>query len=226
MQNNPYSTPQVHAANATDLVAVNKVLRNTYMLLGMTILFSAVVAGGAIAMNAPHMNFILMLVLFYGLLFAIHKTQNSPIALLLTFVFTGVLGYSMGTVFNMVLSLPGGASVITTALGGTAVTFFALSAYAITTKKDFSFLSGFMVVGFVVLLVGMIANIFLQMPLISLAMSAGFILFSSAAILYQTGEIVNGGERNYILATITLYVSIYNILMSLIHLLLAFGGDD
>lgn len=218
-----YTTP-VQATQ--DAVAVNKVLRNTYMLLGMTILFSAVVAGAAIAMNAPPMNWILMLVLFYGLLFAIHKTQDSAAGLGLTFVFTGVLGYTMGTVFNLVLNIPGGGSVIMMALGGTALTFFSLSAYAITTKKDFSFLSGFLMAGFVVLLVSIIANIFLQLPILGLAISAGFILFSSAVILFETGQIINGGQRNYIMATISIYVALYNILMSLIHILMAFGGDD
>ncbi len=113
-----------------------------------------------------------------------------------------------------------------TALGMTGLTFFGLSAYAITSKKDFSFLSGFMMVGFFVLLTGVIANLFLQLPMLSLAISAGFVLFSSAIILWQTGQIVNGGERNYISATVTLYVSIYNLFMSLLSLLLAFTGDD
>lgn len=224
MQNNPYAAPQ--SRSVQDVLAVNKVLRNTYLLLGMTLAFSAITCGIAMAMNAAPLNWIIMLVGFYGLLFGIHKTQNSPMGLVLTFALTGLLGYTLGPVFNMLLSIPGGDQLILTALGGTALTFFTLSAYALISKKDFSFLSGFMVVGFVVLVVGMIANIFLQMPMLSLAMSAGFILFSSAAILYQTGAIVNGGERNYILATVTLYVSIYNIFVSLLHILMAFSGDD
>ncbi len=224
MQNNPYAAPQ--SRSVQDVLAVNKVLRNTYMLLGMTLAFSAVTCGVAMAVNAPPLNGIIMLVAFYGILFGIHKTQNSPMGLVLTFALTGLLGFTLGPIFNYLLAIPGGDQIVMTALGGTALTFFSLSAYALISKKDFSFLSGFMMVGFVVLIVGMIANIFLQMPIINLAMSAGFILFSSAAILYQTGSIVNGGERNYILATVTLYVSIYNILISLLNLLMAFSGDD
>lgn len=224
MQNNPYSAPTV--ASAQDVLAVNKVLRNTYMLLGLTIVFSAITAGVAMATNAPPMPPLLMIVLFYGLLFAIHKTQNSVWGLVLTFALTGTLGYTLGPIFNVLLQIPNGDSIVTTALGGTGFIFFALSAYALVSKKDFSFLSGFMMVGFFVLVGGMIANFFLSIPMLSLAISAGFILFSSAAILMQTGQIINGGERNYVLATVTLYVSIYNILVSLLHILMAFSGDD
>ncbi len=224
MQNNPYAAPQ--SRSVQDVLAVNKVLRNTYLLLGMTLAFSAVTCGVAMAMNAQPLNPWIMIIAFYGILFGIHKTQNSPMGLVLTFALTGMLGYTLGPVFNMLLSIPGGNQIIMLALGGTAVTFFTLSAYALISKKDFSFLSGFMVVGFVVLLIGVIANLLLNLPMLSLALSGGFILFSSAAILMQTGAIVNGGERNYILATVTLYVSIYNILVSLLHILMAFAGDD
>lgn len=224
MQTNPYETPTV--ASAQDVLAVNKVLRNTYMLLGMTIIFSAMTAGIAMVTNAPPMHFLLMIGLFYGLLFAIHKTQNSVWGLVFTFALTGTLGYTLGPIFNSLLQIPNGNSIITTALGGTGFIFFALSGYALVSKKDFSFLSGFMLVGFFVLIAGVVANLFLNIPMLSLAISAGFILFSSAAILMQTGQIINGGERNYVLATVTLYVSIYNILVSLLHILTAFSGDD
>ncbi|MDX1694261.1 MAG: Bax inhibitor-1/YccA family protein [Ketobacteraceae bacterium] len=224
MQNNPYAAPQTRPVQ--DVQAVNKVLRNTYLLLGMTLAFSAVTCGIAMATNVGPMNIFVLLIGFYGLLFGIHKTQNSPMGLVLTFALTGFMGFTLGPIFNTLLAIPGGGQVIMLALGGTAVTFFTLSAYALISKKDFSFLSGFLVVGFVVLVVGMIANYFLQLPMLSLAMSAGFILFSSAAILMQTGAIINGGERNYVLATVTLYVSIYNIFMSLLHILMAFSGDD
>lgn len=224
MQNNPYATPQTRTAK--DVLAVNKVLRNTYMLLGMTLAFSAITCGLAMATNAAPLNPWVMIIGFYAILFGIHKTQNSPMGLVLTFALTGMLGYTLGPVFNMLLSIPGGDQIVMLALGGTAVTFFTLSAYALMSKKDFSFLSGFMVVGFVVLLIGVIANLFLSLPVLSLALSAGFILFSSAAILMQTGAIINGGERNYILATVTLYVSIYNILVSLLHILTALAGDE
>lgn len=224
MQNNPYAAPQTRSAQ--DVLAVNKVLRNTYLLLGMTLAFSAMTCGIAMAANAAPLNPWVMIIGFYAILFGIHKTQNSPMGLVLTFALTGMLGYTLGPVFNMLLSIPGGDQIVMLALGGTAVTFFTLSAYALASKKDFSFLSGFMVVGFVVLLIGIVANLFLNLPVLSLALSAGFILFSSAAILMQTGAIINGGERNYILATVTLYVSIYNILVSLLHILMSLTGDE
>ncbi|PCJ47200.1 MAG: BAX inhibitor protein [Moraxellaceae bacterium] len=224
MQNNPYAAPQV--SSQQDSVAINKVLRNTYMLLGLTIIFSAIVAGVAMAMEAPRLNFIVMIVGFYGLLFAIHKTQNSSMGLVFTFALTGFLGYSLGPIFNMVLSIPGGSNTITMALSMTGLTFLSLSAYAVISKKDFSFLSGFLMTGFIVIVVAFVANLFLQIPILSLAISGFMVLFSSAAILWQTGQIINGGERNYISATVTLYVSIYNILLSLIHILTAFSGDD
>ena len=126
----------------------------------------------------------------------------------------------------MYMATSNGSQLVMTALGGTAAIFVGLSAYALVSRKDFSFLGGFMMAGFVVLLVAMVANIFLQIPALHLAMSAGFMLFSSAAILMQTGAIVNGGERNYILATVTLYVSLYNIFISLLNLLTAFSGDE
>ena len=224
MQNNPYAAP--HIARQQDSVAVNKVLRNTYMLLGLTIVFSAIVAGVAMVMNAPYPNFIVLLVGFYGLLFAIHKTKDSSMGLVLTFVFTGFLGYTLGPIFNMVLNIPGGGNIIPMALGMTGMTFLGLSAYVLVSKKDFSYLSGFLSAGFWIIIVAVIANLFMQIPILSLAISGFFVLFSSAAILWQTSQIINGGERNYILATVSLYVSIYNILLSLIHILTAFSGDD
>jgi len=224
MHNSPYTSPQV--SETQNSVAINSVLRNTYMLLGLTIVFSAMVAGFAMATNAPYPNLIVMLVGFYGLLYAINKTKNSGWGLALTFVFTGFLGYTLGPIFNMLLSIPGGSNIMTMALGMTGLTFLSLSAYAVISQKDFSFLSGFLMAGFWVIVVSFVANLFLQMPILSLAISGFFVLFSSAMILWQTGQIVNGGERNYIMATVCLYVSIYNLLISLISILMAFSGDD
>ena len=205
----------------------NKVLRNTYSLLAMTLAFAAVVAGGAMALNLPHPGMIITLVGFYGLLFWVHKAANSSTGLIAVFALTGFMGYTLGPILNMVIGA-GGGEIVMTALGGTALTFFGVSAYALTTKRDLSFLNGMMMAGFWVLVVSMIANIFLQLPALSLAVSAMFILFSSGAILLQTQAIVKGGETNYILATVTLFVSIYNIFISLIQILmsLAGGGDD
>jgi modulator of FtsH protease len=214
-----------YQSESTSVLQTNKVLRSTYTLLAMTLAFAAVVAGAAMALNLPHPGLIITLVGFYGLLFLVHKTANSSTGLLSVFAFTGFLGYTLGPILNMVIG-NGGGEIVMTALGGTALTFFGVSAYALTTKRDLSFLNGMMMAGFWVLIVAVIANMFLQIPALSLAISSIFILFSSGAILLQTQAIVKGGETNYILATGTLFVSIYNIFLSLIHLLTAFGGND
>jgi modulator of FtsH protease len=214
------------APSRESTLEINKVLRNTYSLLSMTLLFSAGVAYASMALNLPHPGLIIMLVGFYGLMFAIHKFQNSSIGLVLTFVFTGFLGYTLGPILNMYLQLNNGGQVITSALGLTGFTFLGLSAYALTTRKDFNFLSNFITAGIFVLIGTMVLGFFVNIPGLQLALSAGFVLFSSAIILYQTGQLVNGGERNYILATVTLYVSIYNLFLSLLHILGVFSGDD
>ena len=219
------NTRMASQSTQTSVLQTNKVLRSTYSLLAMTLTFAAVVAGLAMALNLPHPGLIITLVGFYGLLFWVHKSTNSSTGLIAVFAFTGFLGYTLGPIFNMVIGA-GGSEIVMTALGGTALTFFGVSAYALTTKRDLSFLNGMMMAGFWVLIVAVIANIFLQMPALSLAISAMFILFSSGAILLQTQAIVRGGETNYILATVTLFVSIYNILLSLINILMAFSGNN
>ena len=205
---------------------VSKLFRNTYSLLAMTLAFSALVAFGSMSFNLPHPGIIITLVGFYGLLFLTTKLRNSAWGLVSTFAFTGFLGYTLGPILNMYLSLPNGGSLVAMALGMTALVFFSLSAYAILTRKDFSFLSGFIMAGFVVLLCAVVASFFIQISGLQLAISAGFVLFSSAVILYQTSAIIHGGEDNYIMATITLFVSIYNLFLSLLQLLGIFGGDD
>lgn len=219
------NNPTVHTSRSSAAsMETNKVLRNTYTLLGMTLAWSAAVAGISMALNLPHPGLILMLVGFYGLLFLTHKTANSSAGLLSVFALTGFMGYTLGPLVNYAIGT-GGSEIVMMALGGTALIFFSLSAYILTTKKDMSFLGGMMVAGFVVIVVGFIANIFLQLPALSLALSAIFILFSAGAILMQTSAIVNGGERNYILATVTLFVSLYNIFVSLLNILMAFGRE-
>ena len=209
------------------VLQTNKVLRNTYMLLGLTLAFSALTAFLSASMGLPHPGFIITLIGFYGLLFLVHKTANSAMGLVSVFALTGFMGYTLGPVLGMISAIgPAGDQIIMTALGGTALIFFALSAYVLTTKKDMSFLGGMMMALFVVLIVAFIANIFLNMPALQLTLSALFILFSAGAILMQTSAIIHGGERNYVLATVTLYVSIYNIFISLIQILLAFAGGD
>ncbi|KGE79052.1 BAX inhibitor (BI)-1/YccA family protein [Halomonas sp. ND22Bw] len=201
-------------------VSANKVLRNTYGLLAMTLLFSAVTAGAAMALGVQQMNIFVFFIGAYGLMFLVHKTANSAMGLLATFAFTGFMGFTLGPILSAYLTLPNGAQLIMTALGLTGLTFFGLSAVALVTRKDFSFLANFLMAGAIVLVLAMVAGLIFQIPALSLMVSAGFVLFASAAILYQTSEIVHrAGETNYILATITLYVSIYNLFVSLLSLL-------
>lgn len=206
-------------------LATNRVLRNTYFLLSITLVWSALVAGASMAMNLPYPGIIITLVAFYGLLFLTEKNRNNSLGLVFTFLLTGFLGYSLGPILNSYVSA-GLGWAIAPALGATALTFMACSAYALTTKRDLSFLGGMMMAGFVILIVGTIANIFLQMPMISVALSGMFALFSTAAILLTTQSIIRGGETNYISATVTLYVSIYNLFLSLLQLLGLFGSND
>lgn len=223
MAEHPVSS--LRSAPRTAAIEINSVLRNTYLLLGMTLAFSAVVAGVSMALNLPHPGFIPWLIGFFGLLFIVHKTANSSWGLLSVFAFTGFLGYGLGPILNMYLSLPNGGALVSSALGATAFAFVGLSAYALITRKDFSFLSGFLMVGFFVLMGAVLLGLFFDLSGFQVAISAGFVLFASAAILWQTSAIIHGGETNYILATVTLYVSIYNLLLSLLHIFGAFGDD-
>ncbi|MGA2655194.1 MAG: Bax inhibitor-1/YccA family protein [Gammaproteobacteria bacterium] len=214
-------------AQSSDALAVNRVLRNTYMLLSATLLFSALVAGFAMATNAPYPGIILTLVGVYGLMFLTYRLRNSAWGLVSTFAFTGFLGYTLGPILNMVTSsYANGSQIIMMALGGTGLIFLGLSAYVLTTRKDFSFMTGFMVVGTLVALVLMVLGFFFHAPGFQLAISGVFMLLSSGWILWQTSAIIHGGERNYILATIGLYVQIYNLFISLIQILSAFNGRE
>lgn len=212
-------------ASAGSALEINKVLRNTYSLLAMTLAFSAVVAGVAMTLNVPHPGLIISLVGIYGLMFLVHKTAESSAGILSIFAFTGFLGYTIGPMLNRVIG-NGGGELVMIAMGGTALIFFSLSAYVLTTKKDMSFMGGMMSALVVVALVAMIASWFLHIPALSLAVSALFMLLSSGMILMQTSAIIQGGERNYILATVTLFVAIYNLFTSLLHILTSLGGDD
>lgn len=208
----------VSSTRESSLISTNKVLRNTYFLLGLTLTFSAITATASTVFALPSPGLILMLVGFYGLMFLTHKLANSPAGILAAFAFTGFLGYCLGPILNSFLSA-GMGDVIALALGGTALVFFCCSAYVLTTRKDMSFLGGMMMAGFVVLLVAVVANLFLQIPALHLAISAMFILFSAGAILWETSNIIHGGETNYIRATVSLYVSLYNIFISLLSIL-------
>ncbi|MCI7353781.1 MAG: Bax inhibitor-1 family protein [[Actinobacillus] rossii] len=210
---------------STSLLQTHKVLRNTYFLLALTLTFSAVVAYISMSLGLPRPGIIVTLVGFYGLLFLTNSLANSGAGIIATFAFTGFLGYTVGPILNMYIGA-GLSDLVVLALGATAAVFFACSAYVLTTKKDMSFLSGMMFTLFIVLLVGMIANIFLQIPALQVAMSGLFVIFASAAILFETSNIIHGGETNYIRATVSLFVSIYNLFISLLNLLTLFSRDE
>lgn len=209
------------------VLSTNKVLRNTYLLLSLTFLFSAFTAYFAMVSGARPMPILLMIVGVYGLMFLTQALRNSVWGLVSVFAFTGFLGYTLGPILNYYMtSFANGPQLVATALGGTGMIFFALSGYALTTKKDFSFLGGFLFIGTMVAVLAMIAGIFFQIPALQLAISAAFILISSGLILFQTSEIIHGGETNYITATVGLFVSIYNLFVSLLNILSAFSGRD
>ncbi|MDD7568455.1 MAG: Bax inhibitor-1 family protein [[Actinobacillus] rossii] len=210
---------------SASLLQTHKVLRNTYFLLALTLTFSAVVAYISMSLGLPRPGIIVTLVGFYGLLFLTNSLANSGAGIIATFAFTGFLGYTVGPILNMYIGA-GLSDLVVLALGATAAVFFACSAYVLTTKKDMSFLSGMMFTLFIVLLVGMIANIFLQIPALQVAMSGLFVIFASAAILFETSNIIHGGETNYIRATVSLFVSIYNLFISLLNLLTIFSRDE
>ncbi len=211
---------------ASSAVSTNKVLRDTYRLLSMTLLFSAFTAGVSYFLRLPHMVGMVCSIAAMGLLwFVLPKVANSSKGILCVFAVTGLLGFGLGPMLNHYLATSNGTALVGTALGGTGVIFMALSAYALITKKDFSFLGGFLFVGFMVVLLAAVANIFLAMPAMSIMISAAIILLMSGFILYDTSRIVNGGETNYIMATVGLFLSLYNIFQSLL-MLLGMGGDD
>ncbi len=204
---------------------VQRVLRNTYALLAMTLIFSAAVASLAVTMKWPAPGLVLTLVAYFGLLFAVHKLQNSAWALPVVFALTGFMGYSLGPILSHYLAVPGGAQTISLALGSTGVTFLALSAYVLITRKDFSFMGGFLFMGMVVALIAGLAAMFLDIPALGLAVSGMVALLSAGLILFETSQIVQGGERNYVLATVSLFVSVFNLFTSLLALF-GFGGSN
>ncbi|NOT86453.1 MAG: Bax inhibitor-1/YccA family protein [Methylococcaceae bacterium] len=221
------NTHTVSTRSETSILATNKVLKNTYLLLSMTLLFSALTAGLSMAFNLPYPGMIITLVGYFGLLFLTSKFSHSSLGILFVFALTGFMGVTLGPILNMyVNSLGNGHTLIMTALGGTGVIFLGLSGYALTTRKDFSFMGGFLMVGILVAFLAGIGAMVFSMPALSLAVSAMFMLLMSAMILYQTSEIIHGGETNYILATVSLFVSIYNLFTILLQFLGVFGGDD
>ena len=218
---------QVLTRPAISGIEVNKVLKNTYALLSLTLLFSGAVAGLSMALNWPHPGLLITLVGYFGLLFLTTRFRNSALGLVFVFALTGFMGLTLGPIVSYYLTaLPNGHQLVMMAMGGTGVIFLGLSGYVLTTKKNFSFLGGFLFAGILVAFLLGLGAAFFSMPALSLAVSAMFILLMSGLILYQTSEIIHGGETNYIMATITLFVSIYNIFLSLLQILGVFGGDE
>ncbi|MCY4011402.1 MAG: Bax inhibitor-1 family protein [Gammaproteobacteria bacterium] len=216
--------PRVLVARAPSAIEINKVLRSTYALLAMTLVWSAVTASAAVALGAPHLGFITLLV-FIGLLFMVHKTANSAWGLVWTFALTGFLGFSLAPLLSAVLGMANGGMIVAQSLGITAVAFFGLSIYTVTTKRDFSFLTGFLIVGAIVILASWVVSLFYWTTLMSQVMAGICILFGAALILWETSAVVRGEETNYIRATVGIYVGLYNIFSSVL-LLFGLGGDD
>ncbi|MBA1231833.1 modulator of FtsH protease [Pseudomonas asturiensis] len=209
-----------------DQLEVSRVLRNTYGLLALTLAFSGVMAFVAQQMRVGYPNIFVVLIGFYGLFFLTNKLRDSVWGLVSTFALTGFMGFLLGPILNRYLGMAGGAEVVSSAFAMTALVFGGLSAYVLITRKDMSFLGGFITAGFFVLLAAVLASLFFQISGLQLAISAGFVLFSSVCILFQTSAIIQGGERNYIMATVSLYVSIYNLFISLLQIFGIMSRDD
>jgi len=222
MREQDYAVNSVQA----EQLEVSRVLRNTYSLLALTLAFSGLTAFISQQMHVRYPNVFVVLIGFYGLFFLTNKLRDSAWGLVSTFALTGFMGYLLGPILNRYLGMQGGSEVVSSAFAMTALVFGGLSAYVLITRKDMSFLSGFITIGVFVLLGAMLASIFFNISGLQLAISAAFVLISSATILFQTSAIIHGGERNYIMATISLYVSIYNLFISLLQIFGVMGRDD
>jgi len=207
-------------------LATNKVIRNTYLLLSLTLAFAALSAGVSAELKLPHPGILLTLGGFFGLLFSVHKLQNSGGGIFAVLALTGFMGYTLGPLINRYLGLPNGAEIVMQAMGSTAVIFIGLSVYALSTRKDFSFMGGFLTVGILIAFIAGLAAVFLEIPALSLIVSTAFVLLMSGLILYETSNIIHGGETNYVLATVTLFISIFNLFTSLLQLFGFMSSDD
>ncbi|PRD68046.1 BAX inhibitor protein [Malikia spinosa] len=207
-------------------IASHRVLRNTYALLSLTLLFSAGTAALGVALRLPAPGMLVTLAGYFGLLFLVNKVQNSGWAIPAVFALTGFMGYTLGPVLSMHLALPGGAQSIALALGATGATFLALSGWVLVTKRDFSFMGGFLFAGMVVALLAGLGAMFFELPALGLAVSAMVALLSAGLILFETSRIVNGGETNYVMATVSLFVSLFNLFTSLLSLFGWSSGKD
>lgn len=222
------NTPIMNSATElqSSALSTNRVLRNTYALLSMTLLFSAMTAGISMTLNLPHPGLLLTLIGYFGLLFATTKFRNSSLGLLFVFALTGFMGYTLGPILNSYLSLANGGQIVMTAMAGTGAIFLGLSGYALISRKDFSFMGSFLMVGIIVAFLAGLGAIFFEIPALSLTVSTAFVLLMSGLILYETSNIIHGGETNYIMATVTLFVAIFNLFTSLLHLLGFMNGQE
>ena len=226
MAQSPFPTV-TRAGSTGSALATNKLIRNTYTLLSITLLFSALMAGVSVMLRMPPMAYLLSIGAAFVLMwFVLPKTSNSGTGIGVVFAITGLMGFALGPIISMYLGLPNGSQIVGTAFGGTAAIFLGLSGYALVSRRDFSFLGGFLFTGMIVVLLAAIGNIFFAIPALSLAISAAVIFIMSGFILYDTSRMVNGGETNYIHATVSLYLSIFNIFVHLLQLLGIMGGDD
>lgn len=222
---------QLHSSTATtartaSVLSSNKVIRNTYLLLSITLLFSAITAGATMALNLPRPGLIITMVGYFGLLFLTNKFRNQSLGIACVFALTGFMGYTIGPLLNMYLGLPNGGQTVMMAFGATAAIFIALSAYALTSRKNFSYMAGFLTAGILVAFLASLGAFFFEIPALSLTVSAAFVLLMSGLILYQTSEIIHGGETNYVMATLSLFVAIFNLFTSLLQLLGFVNSND
>lgn len=227
MSEKPVYTAAATMDPTASIVSANKMLSNTYWLLGLTLAFSAFTATLSVMIDLPKSMAQVLMIVGFILLFVVHKMADSAKGLPAIFAFTGVLGASIGPMLSFYLAMDNGPTMVLQALAGTALIFFSLSAYALNTKKDFSYLGGFLFTGLIVAVVAMIANIFLASPALSITISAVVVMIMAGLILFDTSRIIQGGETNYIRATVGLYLNIFNIFVHLLHLIAGFtGGDD
>lgn len=208
------------------VLSTNKLIRNTYILLSLTLLCSAGTASLAVLSRAPALPWWGVLGGYFALLFTTQALRNSAWGLVAIFSLTGFMGYTLGPILTAYLGLPNGHLIVAMAMAGTGGIFLALSAYALTSRKDFSFMGGFLMVGMLVAFLASLAALFFSIPGLSLAVSAMFVLLMSGFILWQTSEMIHGGEDNYIMATVGLYVSLYNLFISLLQILGVLNSDD
>ncbi|MEF8724930.1 Bax inhibitor-1/YccA family protein [Candidatus Accumulibacter phosphatis] len=213
-------------SSGQSVMATNTVIRNTYLLLSMTLLFAALTAGVSVALKLPHPGLIVTLVGYFALLFLTNRLRDSGWGVASVFALTGFMGYTLGPIIGHYLGLANGGQTVMMAMAGTATIFVGLSGYALTTRKDFSFMGGFLMVGVLLAFLAGLGAIFFEIPALSLTVSAAFVLLMSGLILYETSNIIHGGETNYVMATVTLFVAIFNLFTSLLHLLGFMNGDD